>query len=314
MFFSIIVPIYKVEEYLPKCIESVISQDCTDYELILVDDGSPDNSGKIADNYARNNKRIHVIHKENGGLSDARNAGMKEAKGRYILFLDSDDALVSGSLTELHSMINKHIGCDVYYAKVARQMNGHRTEFRKMNLIPEQEYSGEEALHRELVYNGKYMAMAQCGIYDRCFLAEQNLLFKMGILHEDEQWSPRVELSAQKVMYIDVTFYNYIIRNGSITQSNNKVKNARDLLTTCQELRGVYCTIGNQNLKKLLLNYIAKLYMHSVSVLLRNDIDVQIDRSFFRGAGKTGKDLVRFYGFCISPRLYAYLIDAHFVK
>lgn len=314
MFFSIIIPIYKVEEYLPKCIESVLKQEYVDYELILVDDGSPDASGKIADNYAKDDKRIHVIHKKNGGLSDARNAGMKQAEGKYILFLDSDDFLVPGALNELYSMINKHRGCDVYYAKIARQMNGNSTEFRKRNLIPEQVYSGEEALRRELEKDGKYMAMAQCGIYSRCFLAEQNLLFKKGILHEDEQWSPRVELAAQKVMYIDVTFYNYIIRDGSITQSDNKVKNARDLLTTCQELRGIYCTIKDHDLKKLLLSYISKLYMHAISILLRNDIDVQIDRSFFRGVGKTGKDLIRFYGFCVSPRLYAYLIDAHFVK
>lgn len=89
--FSIIVPVYNVEKYLRKCIESVLAQSYSDYELILVDDGSPDSCPEICDTYARNNKRIRVIHKPNGGLSDARNAGLDIAVGKYVIFLDSDD-------------------------------------------------------------------------------------------------------------------------------------------------------------------------------------------------------------------------------
>lgn len=88
---SIIVPVYKVEEYLPKCIDSILAQTFADFELILVDDGSPDNCGKICDEYADKDNRIVVIHKENGGVSSARNAGLDIAKGKYIGFIDSDD-------------------------------------------------------------------------------------------------------------------------------------------------------------------------------------------------------------------------------
>ncbi|MDT6814838.1 glycosyltransferase, partial [Enterococcus faecium] len=88
---SIIVPVYKVEKYLRKCVDSILAQTFTDFEVILVDDGSPDNSGKICDEYAEKDNRVRVIHKENGGLSSARNAGIDVARGKYLGFVDSDD-------------------------------------------------------------------------------------------------------------------------------------------------------------------------------------------------------------------------------
>ena len=91
MYFSIIVPVYNVEKYLRECIDSILCQTFTDFELILVDDGSKDESGKICDEYAEKDNRIKVIHKENGGQSTARNCGVKESSGKYIVFLDSDD-------------------------------------------------------------------------------------------------------------------------------------------------------------------------------------------------------------------------------
>ena len=100
---SILVPIYNVEAYLIRCIESVLSQDFEDYELILVDDGSPDHCPQICDEYATRDKRIKVIHKANGGLVSARLAGFQQAKSKYIMFLDSDDWLAEGALTKLLS-------------------------------------------------------------------------------------------------------------------------------------------------------------------------------------------------------------------
>ena len=90
---SVIIPVYKVEEYLERCIESVLGQTLDDLEIILVDDGSPDNCPRICDQYAEKDRRVSVIHKKNGGLASARNAGMKNASGEYIFFLDSDDWL-----------------------------------------------------------------------------------------------------------------------------------------------------------------------------------------------------------------------------
>ncbi|MBR5294955.1 MAG: glycosyltransferase family 2 protein [Clostridia bacterium] len=112
MFFSVIVPIYKVEEYLPTCVESVLGQTFSDFELILVDDGSPDACPKICDDYAKKDDRIKVVHKENGGLVSARKAGAAIARGEFIFNLDSDDAIEKDTLEEAHRIIQE-TNCEI---------------------------------------------------------------------------------------------------------------------------------------------------------------------------------------------------------
>ncbi len=112
MFFSVIVPVYKVEKYLPACIESVLNQSFSDFELILVDDGSPDKCPQICDGYKEKDSRIKVVHKPNGGLASARRAGIKEAGGDYVFNLDSDDLIESDTLECAHRIITEH-GCDI---------------------------------------------------------------------------------------------------------------------------------------------------------------------------------------------------------
>ena len=102
---SIIVPVYNVEEYLPKCLDTILNQSFRDFEVILVNDGSKDNSGFICEKYAKKDSRIRIIHKENGGLSSARNAGLDIAKGRYIGFIDSDDFIELKMYEQLYNMI-----------------------------------------------------------------------------------------------------------------------------------------------------------------------------------------------------------------
>ena len=109
---SVIVPVYKVESYLPRCIDSILAQTFTDFELILVDDGSPDNCGVICDEYAARDNRIHVIHKENGGVSSARNAGIRLAGSDWITFVDSDDYLAENALDRAHYW-SEHDSADI---------------------------------------------------------------------------------------------------------------------------------------------------------------------------------------------------------
>ncbi len=104
---SIIVPVYKVEKYLKKCVDSILAQTFSDFELILVDDGSPDNSGRICDDYAKKDARVRVVHKQNGGLSSARNAGIEVAKGKYLGFVDSDDYIAEDMYELLYKAIIK---------------------------------------------------------------------------------------------------------------------------------------------------------------------------------------------------------------
>ena len=113
MKLSVIIPVYRVENTLARCIESVLSQSFSDWEMLLVDDGSPDNSGSICDDYAEKDPRINVIHKANGGLSSARNAGISAARGEYITFIDSDDFLGENTLSILMSRLGAHPDYDI---------------------------------------------------------------------------------------------------------------------------------------------------------------------------------------------------------
>ena len=131
MIFSVVIPVYNVKDYLPKCIDSVLAQDFDDYEIVLVDDGSTDGeSGAICDRYAEANAaRIRVIHKPNGGLGDARNVGIEAAQGEYVVFLDSDDYVDAGMLSALAAVIDR-FHCDmidfglavVHDGKVTKQL------------------------------------------------------------------------------------------------------------------------------------------------------------------------------------------------
>ena len=105
ILLSIIIPVYNVESYLPRCAESVFSQMTNECEVIFVDDGSTDDSGRICDNYASSRANVSVVHKKNGGLSSARNVGMKSASGQYLLFVDSDDYLLRNAIDDLLSII-----------------------------------------------------------------------------------------------------------------------------------------------------------------------------------------------------------------
>ena len=135
MLFSIIVPIYKVEDYLTRCVDSILDQNFEDFEMILVDDGSPDNCPKICDEYAKKDSRIKVIHKENGGLVSARQAGIQIAKGDYIFNLDADDAMLPGSLSAAQRII-KDTNADVVTFSYKIFKNGNISD-KVCELVPE---------------------------------------------------------------------------------------------------------------------------------------------------------------------------------
>ncbi len=128
---SIIVPVYNVEKWLRRCIDSILNQTFRDFELILVDDGSPDNCPSICDEYAAKDNRIKVIHQKNRGLGEARNSGLKVASGTYILFCDSDDAYVDGAFEKLMANVEKYPGADLYcFDYVEKSGRKHYPEVR----------------------------------------------------------------------------------------------------------------------------------------------------------------------------------------
>ena len=224
-FFSIIIPVYKVEEYLSKCVESVLSQNFDEWEAILVDDGSPDNCPALCDDYAKKDNRIKVIHKQNGGLSDARNAGISAANGKYILLLDSDDYLYSNTvLAEIsNSLKNANFPKICYLPNEYWSSNPNSVSNKyKDETLPLQKF-----LNR-VIKNYYLHTAGQQFILRLDYLKENGLRFEKGILHEDELWFAQILMQTKKVHICQCVFYFYVDnRNGSIINSL-KEKNVKD--------------------------------------------------------------------------------------
>ena len=216
--FSIIVPIYKVEKYLDECVQSVLSQKFSDYECVLVDDGSPDNCPAMCDEYAKKYEKIKVIHQKNGGLSDARNAGILQAVGEYIVLLDSDDKFADKNvLQNLFDVIQK------YKTDVVVNVNLLTfTDDGEKELFDGYDKSIAIASPNCIVtgFNKALMYMAGCFfVLNREYLIKNDLFFKKGILHEDEHWMPRVLFTTQQISVNHSPFYAYRTgRDGSITE------------------------------------------------------------------------------------------------
>lgn len=208
---SIIVPIYNVEKYINKCVDSILGQTFKDFELILVDDGSPDRCGKICDEYAQKDARVKVVHKENGGLSDARNRGIEEAKGEYIGFVDSDDyidkdmyEILYDSLIENNADISVCGVYDCYSDRIAQNnIDG------KMHV-----FSNQEAL-KEVLYGKKLTAFAVNKLYKREVF--DNMRFPVGKIYEDSFLIPTIFANSEKIVLVSVPKYYYLHREGSIT-------------------------------------------------------------------------------------------------
>ncbi len=216
---SIIIPVYKVEEYLDECVQSVIDQTYKNLEIILVDDGSPDNCGKICDAWAEKDNRIKVIHKENGGLSDARNAGIDMMRGEYVFFLDSDDYLEKNCIEDLYNYLSE------YHAQIA-VTSKTKKPFEKITDAPIIAGNSKEML---IVMYKKYFWEGCCKLYKADLF--KNLRYKKGILYEDFHLTPRVMLEAERIVYADTKQYFYRVRSGSIMRGEVKA----DLIENADE-------------------------------------------------------------------------------
>jgi len=204
---SVIVPIYNVEKYLPKCIESIIKQTYTNLEIILVDDGSPDNCGKICDEYAERDKRIRVIHKENGGVSSARNCGIDNANGRYVTFIDADDIVEKDYIEYLYKGFEKDI--DLVYTSF------NLVDYKSNKIIENSEiyYENECTININEEYNIEgvnkhYSALG--ALYKKEKL--DGLYFDTDLfVGEDVLFYLRYIKKCKKIKYLPEKKYNYII-------------------------------------------------------------------------------------------------------
>lgn len=255
IILSIVVPIYGVEKYLHKCVDSLLNQDIDNYEIILVDDGSPDACPQICDEYAKhytlnithNTPSIRVIHRKNGGLSAARNSGIEVAQGEYIMFVDSDDYIEPNALKGLLEQVERD-NLDVlrYRLQYVRIKNEGVSE-----LVNEAEYEVYNPYKIDPFKGNDYSEIPTDGVsflnsrmstacYAWAFILRRDLiysrlsaldscLFTEGIYFEDTDWTPRMLCKAKRVASTNTVVYNYLMREGSITNAVNRSKQKKVL-------------------------------------------------------------------------------------
>ena len=228
---SIIVPVYGVEAYLPKCIDSLLNQDLSaeDYEIILVDDGSPDRCGDICDEYASKYGNIRVVHRKNGGLSAARNSGIEVAQGKYIQFVDSDDYLEPNVLKAL---VEKMETDNLDVLRFNYQNVNENYEVFEPNKVSKPFVDYRDEICDGLTFLNERLGFACYAVQfmlKRDMLSERELFFKEGIHFEDMEWTPRVLLQACRVTSVSLMVYDYYVRVGSITKSTDKAKKQKSL-------------------------------------------------------------------------------------
>lgn len=216
--FSVVIPVYNVEKYLDQCVKSVLSQTFENYEIILVDDGSTDSSAEMCDDYAKEDNRIKVVHKQNGGSSSARNAGLHSASGDYILFLDSDDYWTDGEmLFKLNSEI-ENSGADVitYNYYKLHEKNGviEKKEFPGVKL------SGDKVNDVKTLLAGVLYGSSACFKCIKSSLIHDNgVYFEEGKFSEDVEWSARILILAKRFACVNEGFYVYRQRARSISHT-----------------------------------------------------------------------------------------------
>ncbi|MGL4307998.1 MAG: glycosyltransferase [Cetobacterium sp.] len=241
MQLSIVVPIYNVENYLRECLDSLYSLKIKETEIILVDDGSKDGSYNIIMEYKEKySQKTVVVKKENGGLSSARNAGLKVARGEYVAFIDSDD-FIDGNIFENFFKETKEKQLDIGVGDFRYYRDGKSSEpiFRSQEVQSSGILKGTEFMKLTLEKPKCFREEVVDDIYRREFLIEKNLYFQENLLHEDSYFTPRAYLKAEKVKYIPGAFYYYRQRSGSI-MSEVSQKSIDSLEFICENLSELY--------------------------------------------------------------------------
>lgn len=264
--FSIIVPVYNVEAYLERCVESVLSQTYENFELVLVDDGSTDKSGAMCDMYALKDRRIKCVHRKNGGLSAARNTGLLSASGENIIFLDSDDMWNdAGALGELAKIFEEKPETEVIaFGYMLFGTDGKKRKNCIPEFVPSDCTEKEEVLKRLCKNNGFFNA-AYTKALKKDFLINNKLFFEDGILSEDISWSGKILIKAHHFAVYPSGFYSYMLRkSGSITSSFGR-KNILDILSQIEE---AVEEIENLNQSETLKRIYYRYWAYQLSTLL----------------------------------------------
>lgn len=302
--FSIIIPVYNVERYLSECLESVISQTFSDWEAICINDGSTDGSLEILEQFAATDSRIKIHTQPNGGLSAARNRGMENATGEYILFLDSDDYIVTDTLQILN---NKLDGQDLICFNGTRFHEEDNHLETPDPIEPAAIITGWDYYNRYALQSRQFAfvcVVLRC--YRKKYLEDNNLQFHPGIYHEDNLFTPMACYHAQKVSVIGDVLYCYRIRSGSIMKTANS-KHNKDILFVANQLAGFFTQLEDIN-KTTIYRAITHHYQvvfAQADNTLRKELHQQTNWKLYRKVSRTKiRHRVNYWIIRFCPNIY----------
>ena len=309
---SVIVPVYNAEKYLSECVDSILAQTLRDIEVILVDDGSTDNSPAICDAYQSRDERIKVIHQQNKGISAARNAGIRIASGKYIAFVDSDDFVDCKMYAcMLHLAESENVPlviCTGFYSS-----DKHTNRISKKSSSEIERTSSEELVNKWLWSTDEKTVLFTV-VWNKLYLKKffsKELSFKDIRIHEDEEFSTRLYLKDYKIAFVDQPFYYYRANQQSITYKPFTQKNLVTLDILCSRYQ-VYKENGwNQSSKKAAKNFCEIYIEYSIRAIRAGHREWTTsyrkqfnDMRTCLGLHRHIKDQIRYTIFSLSPRIY----------
>ena len=301
-FISVVVPVYNVEHELSRCVDSILVQSYANIEVILVDDGSTDGCPSMCDAYEKMVSRVRVIHKSNGGLSSARNAGLSCATGEWILYVDSDDYILNDSCERLIAVGAKY-DCDIVSADAIREFNGGQEYMVHGSLADGECYPSRDFILKT-VKPGEWYAPACFNLYKRSFLIENNLFFVEGLLHEDLEMQPRVFLAAKTVAYCAYPFYRYVDRASSIMNASKVDERVNAVEWIYSNWKSKFEAIEDRELARSLNGHLAKCYLHSCCELGFVLDVLGVNRFFLLRNSLNVKEFIKAFIFAVMPLAY----------
>ena len=300
---SVIIPVYKVEPYLLRCVQSVLDQTYHNLEIILVDDGSPDNCGKMCDELAEKDARIKVYHKENGGLSDARNFGVERATGTYITFIDSDDYISVDYIAYLYSLLVENNG-DISCCPMSKTYGDIATYEIKESMPDVQLLTGIEACH-QLFNRTLYLTLVTA--WGKLYKSEivKQYPFPKGRVHEDEATTCKYYYASKKVVVGNRCLYAYFQNSNGITKSSPDILKPDAVWAFAHRAQFFEACNECEVAKKAWVAYFALCVNDSLKHGGRSDIYL---KDFPQGKTLYRKTLIRYRVYRLSKPLYKLMI------
>ncbi len=285
VFFSIIIPVYNVKDYIEECIKSIVDQNYKNYELILVDDGSTDGTGILLDSY-ENIPQIKIYHKQNEGPSKARNFGIERSKGDYLMFIDSDDMLYSHDCLE---KLNNYLNGNQYDIIQYKMVFLYNNKYKHNKNIVDVNYINEKNDRLMILNQNGNISASPCDkIVKASLIKENNIYFPEGMLHEDIKWSYELYMKAENIEVLNEEFYVYRQQRLGSTTSTKSKKSAQDLFSIIKYFLDF--DYANESEKKLYYNMISYWYL-ILRVNYKKDYYTNEMKMFFK---QNDKNIINF--------------------